>query len=191
MIHNLKTRLIKRKCKQKQQQQEKMVPRKKWVTFTHFSPLVRLVTNLFIQTNLKIAFLAINTIEQELTEKQNYNNTSGIYKLTCNTCNGMYVGQSVRTTNIRYKEHIGYIRTNNSTSAYAEHILENRHEYRTKENTLQLLKACQKGTRMNCWEALYIQAFHQQKILIAVQKVSDTNPLFELAQITNTPWLKP
>jgi hypothetical protein len=51
-----------------------MVPRKKWVTFTHFSPLVRLVTNLFKQTILKLAFLAINTIEPELTKKQNYNN---------------------------------------------------------------------------------------------------------------------
>jgi hypothetical protein len=99
---------------------------------------------------------AINTIQQQLTEKQNYSNPSGIYKLTCNACNGVYVGQSGRTINIRYKEHIRYIRTNNSTSAYVAHILENRHEYGTRENTLQLLKACQKGTRMNCWEALYV-----------------------------------
>jgi hypothetical protein len=65
------------------------------------------------------------------------------------------------------------------------HILENRHEYRMTENTLQLLKACQKGSHMNCWEALYIQAYHQQKVLIAEQQFSDTNPLFELANITN------
>jgi hypothetical protein len=51
------------------------------------------------------AFRTINTIQQ-LTEKQNYNNPSGIYKLTCNTCNGVYVGQSGRPINIRYKEHI-------------------------------------------------------------------------------------
>jgi len=54
------------------------------------------------------------------------------------------------------------------------------------EDTFQLLKACQKGSRMNCWEALYIQAYHQQKVLIAEQQVSDNNPLFELANITNT-----
>jgi len=39
---------------------------------------------------------------------------------------------------------------------------------------------------MNCWEALYIQAYHQQKVLITEQQVSDTNPLFELANTTNT-----
>ena len=63
----------------------------------------------------------------------------------------------------------------------------NKHEYGTKENTLQLLKAYQKGTRMNCWEALYMEVFHQQKVLIAEQQVSDINPFFELAKITNTP----
>jgi hypothetical protein len=51
--------------------------------------------------------------------------------------------------------------------------------------TLQLLQACQKGTRMDSWEALYIQALHQQNILITEQKTNDTNPLFELARITN------
>jgi len=32
---------------------------------------------------------------------------------------------------------------------------------------------------MNCWEALYMQAFHQHGILIAEQQVSDSNPLYE------------
>jgi len=35
---------------------------------------------------------------------------------------------------------------------------------------------------MNCWDALYMQAFHQRNILIEEQKVSDINPLYELAQ---------
>ena len=72
-----------------------------------------------------------------------------------------------------------YVRTNNPVSTYAVHIcctymlyiyavhiLNNRHEYGTAEETLELLKPCNKGTRMNCWEAFYMQAFHQHKILI-------------------------
>jgi len=58
-----------------------------------------------------------------------------------------------------------YIRTNNPLSPYALHILRNRHEYGTIADTLQLLKTCQKGTRVNVWEALYIQIFHQHKVL--------------------------
>jgi len=57
-----------------------------------------------------------------------------------------YVGQSGRSINIRHKEHIRDIRTNNPQSAYAMHVLQNRHEYGTIENTLQLLKTCRKST---------------------------------------------
>jgi len=66
------------------------------------------------------------------------------------TCNNVYVGQSRRSINVRRKEHVRYIRTNNPLSAYALHILRNRHEYGTIADTLQLLKTCQKGTHMNC-----------------------------------------
>jgi hypothetical protein len=38
---------------------------------------------------------------------------------------------------------------------------QNRHEYGTATDTMQLRQECQKGTRMNCWEALYIQTYHQ------------------------------
>jgi hypothetical protein len=47
MIHNLKTRLTNRKQNQKQKQEEETGLRKQWVTFTHFSPLIRHITNLF------------------------------------------------------------------------------------------------------------------------------------------------
>ena len=78
--------------------------------------LKKSVTNLFKQTSLKVAFRGINTIQQQLTEKQPYKETRGIYKLKCNTCNGVYVGQSDRATNVRYKEHIRCILTNNPKS---------------------------------------------------------------------------
>ena len=104
--------------------------------------------------------------------------------MKCNTCNNVYVGQSGRSINIRHKEHIRYIRTNNPFSAYALHVLQNGHEYGTIADTLQLLKTCQKGTRMNCWEASYMQVFHQYKILITEQQVSETNPTYELVNTT-------
>ena len=154
---------------------------KKWITFTDYSPLIRKITNLFKQTNLNIALRTKNTIHQQLTEKPITTNLSGIYKLKCNTCNNAYIGQSGSSITIRHKEHTRYIRNNNPKSAHALHILNNRHEYGTAEETLELLKPSNKGTRMNCWEAFYMQAFHQHKILIKKQQVNDINPLFELA----------
>jgi len=33
---------------------------------------------------------------------------------------------------------------------------------------------------MDCWEALYMQTFHQKKLFIKEEKIGDTNPLFEI-----------
>jgi len=41
---------------------------------------------------------------------------------------------------------------------------------------------------MDCWEALYMQTFHQKKILIDEQQIGDVNPLFEIAK---TPLYQP
>jgi site-specific DNA-adenine methylase len=134
ILTDLKTKMIKRK-KQKQdqiqQQQEITTQRCKWVTFTYHSPLIRRITNLFKQTNVKIAFCATNTIQQLNTAKHTHNDPSGIYKLKCNTCNKVYVGQSGRAIGIRLKEHIQYIKSNNSTPAYAARIRKHSNMFRS------------------------------------------------------------
>ena len=123
-------------------------------------------TSLFKQSNLRIALLATNTTYKQLTEKPTQNNPSGIYELKCNTYNRAYIGQSGGSIAVKHKEHVRYIRTNNPTSAYALHILNNKHDYGTADETLKLLKPCHKGPRMNCWETFYMQLFHQHGTLI-------------------------
>ena len=44
--------------------------------------------------DLKIAFRATNTIQQQLNAKQTHEDPSGKYELKCKTCNKAYVGQS-------------------------------------------------------------------------------------------------
>jgi hypothetical protein len=110
IIHNLKEKLEDKK--QKQQQQKPLTPKtqhkKRWVTFTYHSPLIRKITNLFKHSNLRIALRTTNTTFQQLIEKPVLNNPSGIYKLKCNTCNKAYIGQSGRSIAIRHKEHLRY-----------------------------------------------------------------------------------
>ena len=107
-----------------------------------------------------------------------------IIKMKCNTCNNAYVGQSGRSLNVRHKDYIRRIRTNNPLSTHALHILQSGHEYGTITDTLQLLKTCKKGIRMNCWEALYTQVFHQHKMLVTEQQINEPNPLYELVNTT-------
>jgi len=43
--------------------------------------------------------------------------TSGIYRLQCNTCSKVYIGQSGRAIITRFKEHLRYIKNNDPQSA--------------------------------------------------------------------------
>jgi hypothetical protein len=179
LIHGIKKKLIIRKTQTNVVQQHN----RNWVTFTFHSPSVYKIMNLFKRTNLKTAFRPTDTIYQQLSNKTNNLNRSGIYQLKCNTCNHAYVGQSGRSITTRHRDHLRYIRHNNPTSAYAMHILDNRHEFGPAEETLKLLKPCSKDSRMDCWDSLFIHLHHKHNILIAEEQASDTNPLFELASI--------
>ena len=102
------------------------------------------VTNIYRNTNVKIAYKCCNTIANLTKQPTDLHtpphNKWGIYQLTCNTCNLSYVGQTSRSLNIRFQEHIRYIRYNNPQSAYALHILQNQHEYGPINSTMTLLK---------------------------------------------------
>jgi len=39
---------------------------------------------------------------------------------------------------------------------------------------------------MNCWEAMFIQAYHQDGTLITEQQVTEHNPLFDLGNLETT-----
>jgi hypothetical protein len=182
IIHELKKKLTTNKI-QVTQTNPPQKQSNKWITFIFHGPPVHKVTNLFHKTGLKIAFCPTNTIFQQVTQKPKNNNPSGIYQLKCNLCNTAYVGQSGRAKSLRHKEHIQYIRNNNPILAYAMHILHNRHQFGPADETLKLFKPCNKGTKMNCWEALYKHMQYKQGILIPEQQVTDTNPLFNLATI--------
>jgi transcriptional regulator with AAA-type ATPase domain len=107
----------------------------KWVTFTCYSPQVWKVTNLFKNTNLKVAYWTSNTIHQQLTDKPRNKNPSRIHQLKRNTCKNEYILQSRRSITVRHREHIRYIGNNNPTSVYVMHILNIRHEFGTAEKT--------------------------------------------------------
>jgi len=147
---------------------------------------MRKVTNLFKNTNIKITFRANNTVYQQLVQKTNSMNPSGVYEIKCNTCSKNYVGQSGRPIATRHKEHIRYIKTNNPVSAYVTHILNNRHEYGTANDTLKLIQPCRKSMKMNHWENVYIQIYRQQDQRITEQQINELNPLYELAQLPHT-----
>jgi len=156
--------------------------KKKWATFTYHSPKVRKLTNHLKHTNINIAFKSTNTIQQSIRpkspEKISDYNRSGVYKLTCNTCNMSYIGQTSRDLTQRYREHI---RNNDPQSAYAQHILRNRHEYGTITDTMTLLKPIHKTSLLIPHERHFIQTYQYNSSLITEQNRGEHYPLFQLA----------
>jgi len=137
---------------------------KRWVTFTYISPQMRKVTNIFRNTNVKIAFRCRNTIANLIKHSKDHNipphNKWGIYQLTCNTCNLSYVGQMSRSPNIRFQEHVRYIRNNNPQSAYTKHILQNQHKYGQMNSIMTLLKPLNNPSLLISYKQYYIQTLY-------------------------------
>jgi hypothetical protein len=105
---------------------------------------------------------------------------SGVYKLTCKTCQHSYVGQTSRNLKQRYQEHIRYIKNNNPQSAYAQHILNNRHEYGKIDEIMKLVKPTTQTSLLIPYESLFKHVHQQQGQLIAEQATGEPKPLFQL-----------
>ena len=96
----------------------------------------------------------------------------------------MYIGQTSRSLNIRFQEHVRYIRYNNPQSAYALHILQNQYEYGQMNSTLTLLKPINNLNLLLLYEQYYIQSLHHEGKLIPEQSPGEINPLFQ--KVINT-----
>jgi hypothetical protein len=159
----------------------------KWATFTYTSPQIRKITNLFEYTNVRIAYKCTNTISHlskptnKATLPSSPYDISGIYELTCMTCNKAYVCLTSRNLKQCYKEHTRYIKNNNPQSAYALHILNNQHEYGPIEKTMTHLKPLKNTSLLTPYEQFFIQAFHKSGRLVSEQNPSERNPLLQMA----------
>ena len=72
-------------------------------------------------------------------------------------------------------------------SAYAEHILQNIHEYGHLTDTMTLIKPVNKTHMLLPYEQLYIQKYHHKDIPIPEQQCFDHNPLLHLTKDTRRP----
>jgi len=134
--------------------------------------------------NLMIVFRGTNTLARLVkttnTTRTPPHNKPGIYQLKCSTCNLSSIGQTSRKLKSRYHENIRYIKNGNPQSAYAQNILNNRHEFGTIENTMTLLKPLHSQDLLTTHEQFYIHSFHKNGKLISEQSPGSSNPLLEL-----------
>lgn len=104
--------------------------------------------NIAFKPAVKLGSLLLN--HKNKTEKKKQ---SGVYKLQCGECRGIYIGQTGRSFEVRRAEHFRSLRLKKSDSNYANHLLETGHK---PNQNMEILHIAEKGHRLNCWEALEI-----------------------------------
>jgi hypothetical protein len=89
--------------------------------------------------------------------------------MKCMDCPLKYVGQTGRTFNTRYKEHIHNITSNNSNTGYANHILNTGHTYGTITDIMEIIKTGRKGRYLNILEKYHIYEICKDNLQIKNQ----------------------
>jgi hypothetical protein len=92
-----------------------------------------------------------------------------------------YIGQMGRTFNIRYKEHIHDIRSNNSNTGYTNHILNTGHTYGTLTDTTEIITKGKKGKHLNTLD-IYIYRASKEGMHMNDIHMDTHNPIFQAMQ---------
>ena len=105
----------------------------KWASFTCVGKETSYITNVFRQTDLKIAFHTKNTIGKLLTHKNSLDRQTYIRYLEHTNfgadCNKAYVGQTGRRFSTRYKERKTAFCNNNQAYSFAKHLSDAAHSF--------------------------------------------------------------
>ena len=134
-------------------------PLRKFTSLTYLGKPSLLIAKFLKSQNFHVSFRNNFTIHKLLVNNKivtkNNLSRSGIYKIKCNDCNFVYIGQTGRNFKIRFKEHINSLKTGSPKSNVAKHILNFNHE--CSLNNLSILHFGIKGHHLNFLEAFEIK----------------------------------
>lgn len=131
------------------------------------------VTNITFKPAVKLGNLLINN--KDRCEK---NKKSGVYKLTCQDCQGVYIGQTGRSFETRKKEHWRSLRLKKSDSTFANHLMEEGHK---PSSDMKILHVQSKGFKLDVLEAMEVYKNKKEsQILLNEQTELFNSRLFPL-----------
>lgn len=130
--------------------------------------------------NYNISFKTRNNLSTFIKnnkDRTNKDNKSGVYKLTCNDCPMVYVGQTGRSFKKRIQEHQRSYRLDSTHSTYANHLNELGHSF---NNNYEIIHVENKSSRLTLLESLEINRYNARKILLNEQIDVDRSPLLNI-----------
>lgn len=160
-----------------------------YLSLPYFGPFSNFLTKIFKKFNICISFSTKNNLKNILVNNKDLISPldkSGVYKISCSSCNASYIGQTGRKFSLRLKEHLYPINRYKNTdieitnSAFADHILSTKHSFSSNLN-IRFLHFVDKGLLLNNLESLEIHRL-----------LNDSNSvcLNDLININNSPLLK-
>lgn len=152
-------------------------------SITYIGKVSDKICKILKSNGVNVAFKTNNTLQSMLfngKDKVEKGKKSGVYKLACGDCNKVYVGQTGRSFNTRYKEHVACFRHNHpDKSNFAKHLLENDHNLRDG-NSFDILHVCGKGLRLSVLEQMEIVRYKNRGIIINEQLDVTASPLLRI-----------
>ena len=158
---------------------------KTFVAANYTNILPDIIKNKLKKLNINVMFRTTNNIYNYFKNKTKINleNKTGIYKLKCNDCDKIYLGQTGRPFKERFKEHLPTKNLENIKSNFAKHIVNENHNYTNLEKNLEPVHLCEKGRLMTAIEEYEIYKHFKinPNILLNDQLQFNSNYLYDTA----------
>jgi hypothetical protein len=133
----------------------------------------------FKSDKFKPAFYTNNSIKRYIMNNKSKImplNNSGVYKIKCENCEKVYIGQTGRKIVTRAEEHLKAVKNFSINSEMADHVRETGHNFNI--NSFNLVKVCDKGYKLTILENLHINN-NVNNNLINVQIPPISSPLLK------------
>ena len=163
--------------------QKKDFCNKKWAKFTYVGRETRQITKFFQNTGVEVSYITNNRLgkilQHNTTGTKNKYDRSGVYQLSCPSCDKKYIGQTARPLHICFREHQHDYRYMCSKSKFAQHLLEEGHEFGPMESIMDIVQYANKGKMMDTIEKFHIYELTRRGSQINDKLTIQRNPIFE------------
>lgn len=150
----------------------------KFVKLPFYPRYTQGLNKILASKDLRVVYSTSNSIKNLLGNPKDSVDSmekAGIYKITCNNCDQIYVGQTKRSLNVRYKEHLAHIKYRRpDKSSVALHMYEHGH----KVKNIELVKTVHRKNELDSYESLEI--FKNKNRLMNVDSGPINSILFKI-----------
>jgi hypothetical protein len=129
--------------------------------------------------NIAPAFSSENKIKSRLCSNKDRIDEemrSGIYKVKCETCSFVYIGQTSRPKCVRCNDHKTALEKEDPNSAVAKHFMNNKNHILNIKNS-ELIKQTTNDRYLDAWESWFM--FKYKDNLMNEKPPPLTSPLFK------------